>query len=418
MPRPSATAARRCDALSKHPVDLVLSDMVMPEMDGLQLLSWLRTHDRDIPVIMVTAMHDVSTALEAMRRGAYDYILKPFERDQLLMGVRRALEHRRLIVENRSYQKNLERLVQQRTAELKNALSQLEESYDETLEALGGALDLKDSETEGHCKRVMVFTLEIAKAMGIEASHLPQLARAAFLHDIGKMAIPDRILRKPGPLTEDERTIMRTHCEIGYNMLVRIPFLREAAEIVLAHQEYFDGTGYPRRLERRGHSAGRAHIRHRRRARRHDLRPALSQRVADRSTRARKSTVAAARNSIPRSSKSSWAFPNPPGSSCAKLRSAPSARSLPPSSSSTAPRRIPRPACLRKLGRRVLFIGAGVLAARERREESAKWLWFPSRRRRRRATATASTAATSWPACATKTPASATAPPAARTTWR
>ena len=236
------------ETLSNHPVDLVLSDMVMPEMDGLQLLSWLRTHDRDIPVIMVTAMHDVSTALEAMRRGAYDYILKPFERDQLLMGVRRALEHRRLIVENRSYQKNLERLVQQRTAELKNALSQLEESYDETLEALGGALDLKDSETEGHCKRVMVFTLEIAKSMGIEASSLPQLARAAFLHDIGKMAIPDRILRKPGPLTVDERTIMRTHCEIGYNMLIRIPFLREAAEIVLAHQEYFDGTGYPRGL--------------------------------------------------------------------------------------------------------------------------------------------------------------------------
>ena len=236
------------ESLSTHPVDLVLSDMVMPEMDGMQLLSWLRTHDRDIPVIMVTAMHDVSTALEAMRRGAYDYILKPFERDQLLMGVRRALEHRRLIVENRNYQKNLERLVQQRTAELKNALSQLEESYDETLEALGGALDLKDSETEGHCKRVMVFTLAIAKSMDIEPSHLPQLSRAAFLHDIGKMAIPDRILRKPGPLTEEERTIMRTHCEIGYNMLVRIPFLREAAEIVLAHQEYYDGTGYPRGL--------------------------------------------------------------------------------------------------------------------------------------------------------------------------
>jgi putative nucleotidyltransferase with HDIG domain len=244
----SSNGRQAVELLREQTVDIVLSDMVMPEMDGMQLLSWLRTHDRDIPVIMVTAMHDVSTALEAMRRGAYDYILKPFERDQLMMGVRRALDHRRLIVENRNYQKNLERLVQQRTAELKNALSQLEESYDETLEALGGALDLKDSETEGHCKRVMVFTLEIAKAMGIESSLLPQLARAAFLHDIGKMAIPDRILRKPGPLNEDERLIMRTHCEIGYNMLIRIPFLREAAEIVLAHQEYFDGTGYPRGL--------------------------------------------------------------------------------------------------------------------------------------------------------------------------
>ena len=242
------TGLRAVELLSNQAFDLVVTDLVMPEMDGMQLLSWVRTHDRDIPVIMVTAMHDVSTALEAMRRGAYDYILKPFERDQLLMGVRRGLEHRRLIVENRNYHKNLERLVQQRTSELKSALSQLEVSYDETLEALGGALDLKDSETEGHCKRVMVFTLEIAKGMSIQEPHLPQLARAAFLHDIGKMAIPDRILRKPGPLDDEERTTMRTHCEIGYNMLVRIPFLREAAEIVLAHQEFYDGTGYPRGL--------------------------------------------------------------------------------------------------------------------------------------------------------------------------
>jgi putative nucleotidyltransferase with HDIG domain len=84
--------------------------------------------------------------------------------------------------------------------------------------------------------------------MKVESKLLPQIARAAFLHDIGKMAIPDQILRKPGPLTPDEREIMRTHCEIGYNMVTRIPFLKEAAEIVLSHQEYFDGTGYPRGL--------------------------------------------------------------------------------------------------------------------------------------------------------------------------
>jgi putative nucleotidyltransferase with HDIG domain len=107
---------------------------------------------------------------------------------------------------------------------------------------------LKDAETEGHCKRVTAFTIAIAKAMDVEPALLPQIARAAFLHDIGKMAIPDLILRKPGPLTPEERDIMRTHCEIGYNMVTRIPFLREAAEIVLSHQEYFDGTGYPRGL--------------------------------------------------------------------------------------------------------------------------------------------------------------------------
>jgi len=235
--------------LQKNSLDLVLSDMVMPEMDGLKLLQWLRGHDQDVPIIMVTAMHDLSTALEAIRRGAYDYILKPFEKDQLFLSVRRALEHRRLVLENRNYQRNLEKLVEERTAQLRKALSQLEQSYDYTLEALGGALDLKDAETEGHCQRVTAFTISIAKAMKVDPALLPQIGRAAFLHDIGKMAIPDHILRKPGPLTPEEREIMRRHCDIGYGMLVRIPFLREAAEIVLAHQEFFDGTGYPRGLK-------------------------------------------------------------------------------------------------------------------------------------------------------------------------
>lgn len=246
-----ATAAdgkKAAEYLRHNTVDVVLSDMVMPEMDGSQLLKWLHHHDPDIPVIMVTAIHDVSTALDSIRGGAYDYILKPFEKDQLFMSVRRAIEHRWLLVENRNYQRNLENLVEKRTAELRGALQQLEQSYDETLEALGGALDLKDAETEGHCKRVTAYTITIAKEMGPESVPLPQIARAAFLHDIGKMAIPDRILRKPGPLNDEERTIMRTHCEVGYNMLIRIPFLREAAEIVLSHQEYFDGSGYPRGL--------------------------------------------------------------------------------------------------------------------------------------------------------------------------
>ena len=234
--------------LLSRPVDLVLSDMIMPEMDGMSLVEWLRKAEPDIPVVMVTAMHDISTALEAIRRGAYDYILKPFEKDQLYLGVRRALEHRRLVLENRNYQRNLEHLVEERTSQLQGALEQLERSYDDTLEALGGALDLKDAETEGHCKRVTAFTIAIAKSMGVEPALLPHIARAAFLHDIGKMAIPDMILRKPGPLTPEERDIMRTHCEIGYNMVKRIPFLREAAEIVLSHQEYYDGTGYPRGL--------------------------------------------------------------------------------------------------------------------------------------------------------------------------
>jgi putative nucleotidyltransferase with HDIG domain len=246
---PMANGRLAKEHLETNSYDLVLSDMVMPEMDGLRLLEWIHTHDSDLPVIMVTAMHDLSTALEAIRRGAYDYILKPFEKDQLFLGVRRALEHRHLVLENRNYQRNLEKLVEERTAQLRNTLQQLERSYDDTLEALGGALDLKDAETEGHCKRVTAYTLAIAKAMEIDLAALPQFARGAFLHDIGKMAIPDSILRKPGPLTPDEQYTMRKHCEIGHQMLSRIPFLQDVAEIVLAHQEFYDGTGYPRGMK-------------------------------------------------------------------------------------------------------------------------------------------------------------------------
>jgi putative nucleotidyltransferase with HDIG domain len=230
-------------------LDLVLSDIVMPEMDGLKLLERVRAHDKDVPVIMVTAMHDISIALQAIRAGAYDYILKPFEKDQLYLSVRRALEHRRLVLENRTYQRDLERLVAERTGQLSLALRELEQSYDYTLEALGGALDAKDAETEGHCQRVTAFTITIAKAMNIDKPTLRHIARGAFLHDIGKMGIPDNILRKPGPLTDEERTIMRRHCEIGFAVLERIPFLREAAEIVLTHQECYNGTGYPRGLK-------------------------------------------------------------------------------------------------------------------------------------------------------------------------
>lgn len=235
--------------IMKDAHDLVLSDIVMPEMDGMRLLRQLQAHDKDIPVILVTAMHDISIALEAIRAGAYDYILKPFEKDQLYHSVGRALEHRRLVLENRSYQRNLEHLVAERTQQLSITLHNLEQSYDYTLEALGGALDAKDAETEGHCQRVTAITILLARIMKVDLERLRQIARGAFLHDIGKMGIPDNVLRKPGPLTEDEKEMMRRHCDIGYTVLKKIPFLKEAAEIVLAHQEFYNGSGYPRGLK-------------------------------------------------------------------------------------------------------------------------------------------------------------------------
>ena len=247
-PTTAINGAEALKCLDGTGFDLVLSDILMPVMDGLALLRKVREQQPNLPVVMVTAMNDIATAIGALRTGAYDYLLKPFEKDQLYFSVRRALEHRRLVLENQNYQQELERLVAERTAQLSETLRELEFSYDYTLEAFGGALDLKDAETEGHCHRVTSYTVLIARRMGVDEASLRQIARGAFLHDIGKMGIPDGILRKPGPLTEDERVVMRRHCEIGYQALRNIPFLRQAAQIVLTHQERYDGTGYPRGL--------------------------------------------------------------------------------------------------------------------------------------------------------------------------
>src|SRR2546425_3327824 len=229
--------------------ELMLSDLMMANLDGIGLLEKTKERFPDMPVVMVTAVHDISVALAALRNGAYDYLLKPFEREQLLATVRRALENRRLKLENREYLTNMELLVEARTEQLRKAMGNLERSYDITLEALGDALDLKDAETEGHSKRVTAFTIAIARALGLSSDEIRVIARGAFLHDIGKMAIPDNILRKPDKLTPDEVTIMREHCFHGYQILKKIPFLAEAAEIVYSHQERFDGTGYPRGLK-------------------------------------------------------------------------------------------------------------------------------------------------------------------------
>jgi putative nucleotidyltransferase with HDIG domain len=239
------------EALKGNTFDLVLTDIVMPEVNGIALLEQIHTERPNLPVVMVTAVHDISVAIDTMRRGAYDYLLKPFERELLMSTVERALSYRQVLEESQSYQQSLEEMVHARTEMLRHAMQDLEHSYDVTLEALGDALDLKDSETEGHSKRVTAYTIALARAMGIRPEDIKVIARGAFLHDIGKMAIPDGILRKPDMLTQEEQDVMREHCTRGYHMLRKIPFLAGAAEIVFCHQEHYDGRGYPSGLHGR-----------------------------------------------------------------------------------------------------------------------------------------------------------------------
>jgi putative nucleotidyltransferase with HDIG domain len=238
-------------ALELNNFNLVLTDIVMQDVDGIALLERIHALQPNLPVVMVTAVHDISVAIDAMRRGAYDYLLKPFEREQMLSTVERALNHRQALEETQNYHQSLEEMVRARTEMLRHAMEDLEHSYDVTLEALGDALDLKDSETEGHSKRVTAYAIALARAMGIPPEEIKVIARGAFLHDIGKMAIPDEILRKPGKLTPEEQELMREHCSRGYDMLRKIPFLAGAAEIVFCHQEHYDGSGYPNRLSGR-----------------------------------------------------------------------------------------------------------------------------------------------------------------------
>jgi response regulator RpfG family c-di-GMP phosphodiesterase len=229
--------------------ELVLSGLMMPNLDGMGLLERVKDRCPDIPVVLTSGVHDVRVALNAIRNGAYDYLLLPLEREQLLNAVSRAVGNRRLKLENRTYQMNLESLVSSRTDQLQSSLEEVRRSYDIAVASLAYALDLKAPASTGHSNRVTAFTMAIGSRMGVPKDEIEIIARAAFLHDIGKMGIPDSVLVKPRALNAGELRTMRDHPYLGYKLVQKFPALKEAAEIVYAHHENFDGTGYPRALK-------------------------------------------------------------------------------------------------------------------------------------------------------------------------
>ena len=234
--------------LREREIGAIISDLSMPGVSGLELLARVRQNYPHTAFLMATGVGDIRLAVQAMKQGADDYLMKPFQLDAVVANVTRALEVRHLEFELENYRTRLEEMVGERTGQLQAALEHISQIYDETLEALGAALDLKDGDTAGHARRVTRYCLEIAKAMGCSQDEMLQLKRGAYLHDIGKIAIPDAILLKPAKLTSEEMSVMWAHPYIGYEFVGRISFLSGAAEIVLTHHERFDGSGYPRRL--------------------------------------------------------------------------------------------------------------------------------------------------------------------------
>lgn len=243
-----ALAASAEEALAKieeEKFGVVISDINMPGMSGLEMISQIPAKSPFTSVIVITGQQVVDDAIQALRAGAFDYILKPFELLQVQAAVRRAAEHYELQIIKRRYDQHLEQLVAKRTEELNCALNEVEKSYRATLKALVQALETRDFETHGHSERVVTFSLRLGYELGLGNEQLTALEYGALLHDIGKIGVPDAILRKPAGLNDEEWIKMRLHPLHGQQILRGIPFLEAATRVVAQHHEKWDGSGYP-----------------------------------------------------------------------------------------------------------------------------------------------------------------------------
>lgn len=240
---PSAEEA--LELLSTEKFDLVISDITMSGMSGLEMIPHVFSISPETVVLMISGMQTIESAIEALRLGAFDYIMKPFDLRQVEAAVKRALEHYELREAKRRYENHLEELVEQRTAELDQALLSLEDAYRSTLKALTAALETRDAETHGHSERVVTFSLRLGRELGLDRAQMTALEFGSLLHDIGKIGVPDAILRKPAKLDEAEWAKMREHPLHGQAILREIEFLAGASRVVAQHHERWDGAGYP-----------------------------------------------------------------------------------------------------------------------------------------------------------------------------
>lgn len=233
--------------LAEAQVDCVLTDLNMPGKSGLDLLREVREAWPEIAVILFTAKAEVQLAVASMREGASDFLTKPVQLKQLIRCISNALEKKRLKSELRNYQRNLEKLVQERTAQIQDALRAIETSHFDTLQRLCHAAEYRDDETGFHVLRIGKYCEIIARELGLPSEDIFLLSKASPLHDLGKIGIPDNILLKPGKLTADEFEIMKRHASIGGEILknANSKVLQVAETVARSHHEKWDGSGYP-----------------------------------------------------------------------------------------------------------------------------------------------------------------------------
>jgi putative two-component system response regulator len=257
---PCDTAADSEEAealLSQGSYSLVLADMNLPGQSGLWLTEHVARAHPDTAVVMVTGVDDTEIARQALELGAYGYVIKPFEPNEIIINVANALRRRQLELENRAHRNHLESMVAERTMSLERALKQLADAdvalrraHEEAIQRLAHAAEFHDPATGAHLRRISRVSEILAEAMGLPARHCELIRLASPMHDIGKIAVADTILRKPGRLEPEEMVEMQRHPHIGFAMLSdsESDLLRLAADIALTHHEKWDGSGYPNRL--------------------------------------------------------------------------------------------------------------------------------------------------------------------------
>ena len=239
----AANASQALDELRRKKISLVLLDIKMPGKSGVELLPEIKAGHPDTSVIMITATADMQTAVQCMKQGAYDYVIKPFELDEITIGVGRALEQRRLILENKEYQQHLEEKVAEQANKIRSA-------FISAITSLVYALEAKDAYTSGHSQRVAELSAAIAKELRLPPDKIGKLELAGLLHDIGKIGVQESVLNKPGRLTKAEFELVKHHPVIGERILRPIIGTEEILEVVRSHHERYNGKGYPDGLQK------------------------------------------------------------------------------------------------------------------------------------------------------------------------
>lgn len=228
--------------ISRHAFDVVVTDVRMPGISGIDLLKEVKSRDPEVQVIVMTAYGEVEFAVQALRLSADDYLLKPLDLDDLIHSVTRALEHRRLLRENRAYREHLEWQVGEQAERIGRMLVQ-------GLVALARAIEARDPYTGSHLERVTELALAVGAELDLSAEAMRTLWLGALLHDVGKLAIPDSVLNKPGPLAPEEYELIKTHPDRGLKIIEGASYLQRALPAILHHHERWDGTGYPAGLK-------------------------------------------------------------------------------------------------------------------------------------------------------------------------